>query len=151
MLQESFYPLSECPETVPHVWKHSSFVKIMSLEMSYSLCIHLFVISSMLLITYLFYLVSSYSKLVIQLSIFLDISNYLVMYFSAGSLCNCLLPEALKITAVQHDPVPQTKDGERRKLRSAFSCLSSISMRQKRFSAASLLSPPFRSAFHIGS
>ncbi|THU59381.1 hypothetical protein C4D60_Mb07t01580 [Musa balbisiana] len=28
----------------------------------------------------------------------------------SGSLCNCLLPEALKITAVQHDPVPQTKD-----------------------------------------
>ncbi|URE36408.1 ethylene-responsive element-binding protein [Musa troglodytarum] len=27
-----------------------------------------------------------------------------------GSLCNCLLPEALKITAVQHDPVSQTKD-----------------------------------------
>ncbi|URE36410.1 ethylene-responsive element-binding protein [Musa troglodytarum] len=68
-----------------------------------------------------------------------------------GSLCNCLLPEALKITAVQHDPVSQTKDGERRRLRSAFSCLSSISMRHKRFSAASLLSPPFRGAFHIGS
>ncbi|RRT85213.1 hypothetical protein B296_00009159 [Ensete ventricosum] len=83
-------------------------------------------------------------------AILLDISNYLVRYFSAGSLCNCLLPEALKITAVQHDPVSQTKDGERRRLRSAFSCLSSISMRQKRFSAASLLSPPFRGAFHIG-
>ncbi|URE36409.1 ethylene-responsive element-binding protein [Musa troglodytarum] len=69
----------------------------------------------------------------------------------SGSLCNCLLPEALKITAVQHDPVSQTKDGERRRLRSAFSCLSSISMRHKRFSAASLLSPPFRGAFHIGS
>ncbi|XP_074587978.1 uncharacterized protein LOC141843861 isoform X1 [Curcuma longa] len=56
-----------------------------------------------------------------------------------GSLCNCLLPEALKITAVQHDPDSQSEDGEKRRLRSAFSCLSSISMRQRQFSTSSLL------------
>lgn len=54
-----------------------------------------------------------------------------------GSLCNCLLPEALKVSPVHHDP----DDGEKRRLRSSFSCLSSISMRQKQLSASSLFLP----------
>ncbi|WOK92383.1 deSI-like protein [Canna indica] len=62
-----------------------------------------------------------------------------------GSLCNCLLPEALKITNVQHDPYSQTEDGEKERLRSTFSCLSSISMRQRSLSTSSLFLPsPFR-------
>ncbi|RWW86761.1 hypothetical protein BHE74_00004451 [Ensete ventricosum] len=61
------------------------------------------------------------------------------------SLCNCLLPEALKITAVQHDPDSPSENGEKRRLRSAFGCLSSISMRQRQFSTSSLLlTSPFR-------
>lgn len=55
-----------------------------------------------------------------------------------GSICNCILPEALKISAVQHDPNNQPYDSEKRSLRSAFSCLSSISMRQKQLSSSSL-------------
>ncbi|KAF5747098.1 deSI-like protein [Tripterygium wilfordii] len=55
-----------------------------------------------------------------------------------GSVCNCILPEALKIEAVRHDPNGQLHDSEKRRLRSAFSCLSSISMRQKQLSASSL-------------
>lgn len=43
-----------------------------------------------------------------------------------GSLCNCLLPESLKVSAVQ-DPDFQVDDSEKRRLRSSFSCLSSIS------------------------
>ncbi|GAV88316.1 DUF862 domain-containing protein [Cephalotus follicularis] len=43
-----------------------------------------------------------------------------------GSLCNCILPEALKATAVRHDPKFQGCDCEKKRLRSAFSCLSSI-------------------------
>ncbi|EXC07295.1 hypothetical protein L484_021202 [Morus notabilis] len=34
-----------------------------------------------------------------------------------GSLCNCILPEALKISAVQHDPNCQPYDSEKRSLR----------------------------------
>ncbi|XP_010254927.1 PREDICTED: deSI-like protein At4g17486 isoform X2 [Nelumbo nucifera] len=56
-----------------------------------------------------------------------------------GSLCSCLLPEALKVSAVRHDPNYQEyDDSEKRRLRSAFSCLSSISMRQKQLSTSSL-------------
>ena len=63
----------------------------------------------------------------------------------AGSLCNCILPEALKISAVQHDPNCQPYDSEKRSLRSTFSCLSSISMRQKQLSTSSLfLQSPLR-------
>ncbi|XP_038977346.1 deSI-like protein At4g17486 isoform X2 [Phoenix dactylifera] len=58
-----------------------------------------------------------------------------------GALCNCLLPETLKISAVHHDPDSQAEDGEKRRLRSAFSCLSSISMRQRQLSASSLFLP----------
>ncbi|XP_042520145.1 deSI-like protein At4g17486 [Macadamia integrifolia] len=62
-----------------------------------------------------------------------------------GSLCNCILPEALKVSAVHHDPSYEGYDSEKRRLRSAFSCLSSISMRQKQLSACSLFIPsPFR-------
>lgn len=56
-----------------------------------------------------------------------------------GSICNCILPEALKISAVQHDPNCQPYDSEKRSLRSTFRCLSSISMRQKQLSTSSLL------------
>ncbi|GLT58152.1 hypothetical protein SLA2020_310710 [Shorea laevis] len=45
-----------------------------------------------------------------------------------GSVCNCILPEALKVSAVRHDPNLQECESEKRKLRSAFSSLSSISM-----------------------
>ncbi|XP_077217129.1 PPPDE putative thiol peptidase family protein [Tasmannia lanceolata] len=55
-----------------------------------------------------------------------------------GSLCNCILPEALKVSAVRHEPDYQALDGEKRRLRSAFSCLSSISSRQKQLSTSSL-------------
>ncbi|KAJ7958059.1 DeSI-like protein [Quillaja saponaria] len=60
-----------------------------------------------------------------------------------GSICNCILPEALKISAVGHDPNCQPYDSEKRRLRSCFSYLSSISMRQKQLSTSSLflLSP----------
>lgn len=62
-----------------------------------------------------------------------------------GSICNCILPEALKISAVQHDPNCQPYDSEKRSLRSAFNCLSSISMRQKQLSNSSLfLQSPLR-------
>jgi len=55
-----------------------------------------------------------------------------------GSLCNCVLPEALKATTVPHDPDFQGYENEKKKLRSAFSCLSSISMQQKEVSMSSL-------------
>ncbi|XP_008795626.1 deSI-like protein At4g17486 [Phoenix dactylifera] len=58
-----------------------------------------------------------------------------------GALCNCLLPGALKISAVRHDPDSQAVDGEKTRLRSAFSCLSSISMCQRQLSASSLFLP----------
>ncbi|KAI3460304.1 hypothetical protein Pfo_016967 [Paulownia fortunei] len=57
-----------------------------------------------------------------------------------GSIFNCVLPEALKITAVQHDTKYQAyNDSDKRRLRSTFSCLSSISSRQKQLSTSSLL------------
>ncbi|XP_042004349.1 deSI-like protein At4g17486 [Salvia splendens] len=57
-----------------------------------------------------------------------------------GSIFNCVLPEALKITAVQHEPKYQAYDNsEKTRLRSTFSCLSSISSRQKQLSTSSLL------------
>ncbi|KAK4487765.1 hypothetical protein RD792_005556 [Penstemon davidsonii] len=58
-----------------------------------------------------------------------------------GSMFNCVLPEAMKITAVQNDPKCQIYEGsdEKRRLRSTFSCLSSISSRQKQLSTSSLL------------
>ncbi|CAK7329736.1 unnamed protein product [Dovyalis caffra] len=55
-----------------------------------------------------------------------------------GSLCNCILPEALKATKVQHDPNYQERQSEKKRLRSSFSCFSSISMPQKEVSMSSL-------------
>ncbi|CAN6482195.1 unnamed protein product [Victoria cruziana] len=61
-----------------------------------------------------------------------------------GSLCNFLLPEGLKVSAVRHDPDYQNCDVEKRRLRTAFSCLSSISIRQRNLSASSpFLNSPF--------
>ncbi|KAG9148082.1 hypothetical protein Leryth_003654 [Lithospermum erythrorhizon] len=54
-----------------------------------------------------------------------------------GSTFNCMLPEALKISVVQ-DPDFQEKDGEKRRLRSSFNCLSSVSMRQRQLSSSSI-------------
>lgn len=58
-----------------------------------------------------------------------------------GSIFNFALPTALKITAVQHDPkYHRTFDeSDKTRLRSTFSCLSSISSRQKQLSTSSLL------------
>lgn len=56
----------------------------------------------------------------------------------AGSKCNCILPKALKATTVQHDPRYEGQDSEKKRLRSGFSCLSSISMNQKEVSISSL-------------
>lgn len=70
---------------------------------------------------------------------------YIYIYFLgacficiAGALCNCLLPEALKTTTVRQ-PEYENCDGEKQRLRTTFSCLSSISMRQKQLSASSLI------------
>ncbi|XP_010244325.1 PREDICTED: deSI-like protein At4g17486 [Nelumbo nucifera] len=67
-----------------------------------------------------------------------------------GSLCNCILPEALKVSAVRPDPnYDEYDDNEKRQLRSAFNCWSSISMRQssfsmrqKQLSSSSMFLPP---------
>lgn len=56
----------------------------------------------------------------------------------AGTICNCILPEALKINAVPHDPNSQPYESKKRSLTSTLSCLSSISMRQKQLSTSSL-------------
>ena len=67
------------------------------------------------------------------------------LLFVAGSICNCILPEALRISAVAHDPNYQPHDSEKRRLRSGFNCLSSISKRQKHLSTSSLfLQSPIR-------
>ncbi|EPS65739.1 hypothetical protein M569_09039, partial [Genlisea aurea] len=64
-----------------------------------------------------------------------------------GKAFNCVLPQALKVTAVQHSPRYDDSDyrdeysdeSERRSLRSSFSFLSSISSRQKQLSTSSIL------------
>ncbi|KAK8658454.1 hypothetical protein V6N13_036660 [Hibiscus sabdariffa] len=53
------------------------------------------------------------------------------------SLCNCVLPEALKASEVRHDPNTR-HGGEKKKLKRALSCLSSISIPQKEVSMSSL-------------
>lgn len=58
--------------------------------------------------------------------------------FLVGSLCNCILPEALKTSTVQHDANFQGGDSEKKRLRTAFSCLSSISVPQREVSMSSL-------------
>ncbi|KAK6916543.1 PPPDE peptidase domain [Dillenia turbinata] len=55
-----------------------------------------------------------------------------------GSLCNCILPKALKSSAVRHDPNSEGYDNEKKRLRGNFNCLSSISMHQKEVSLSSL-------------
>ncbi|GJX02389.1 pyruvate dehydrogenase (acetyl-transferring) kinase, mitochondrial [Tanacetum coccineum] len=58
-----------------------------------------------------------------------------------GSAFSCVFPEALKVSAVQHDPRCLTfeSESEKRKLRSSsFSCLASVSSRQKHLSTSSL-------------
>ncbi|KAK9129942.1 hypothetical protein Sjap_010429 [Stephania japonica] len=57
----------------------------------------------------------------------------------ARIVCNCILPEALKVTTLPHNPNYQDHDSEKVRLRSAFNCLSSISMRQKQLSTSSFL------------
>ena len=66
------------------------------------------------------------------------INSFLCIVILVGSLCNCILPEALKATTVCHDPDFQGYENEKKKLRSAFSCLSSISMHQREVSMSSL-------------
>ncbi|KAE9600076.1 hypothetical protein Lal_00045350 [Lupinus albus] len=62
-----------------------------------------------------------------------------------GSIFNCVLPKALKVSGVRHDPNYQPHDSVKRRLRSSFNCLSSISMRQKHLSTSSLfLQSPLR-------
>ncbi|KAL7002728.1 hypothetical protein U1Q18_003884 [Sarracenia purpurea var. burkii] len=48
-----------------------------------------------------------------------------------GSLCNSILPEALKASAVRHDPNFQGRESEKKRPRSSFSWLSSISVSQR--------------------
>ncbi|KAH7835310.1 hypothetical protein Vadar_024936 [Vaccinium darrowii] len=48
-----------------------------------------------------------------------------------GSLCNYILPKALKTSAVRHDPNFQGYDIEKKRLTRSFSCFSSISMHQR--------------------
>lgn len=56
-----------------------------------------------------------------------------------GSVFNCVLPEALRISPVQQDPNYQAYDIDKKRLRSNFcSCLSSVSTRQKQLSSSSL-------------
>lgn len=66
---------------------------------------------------------------------------FLAFLQSAGSLCHCLLPTALQVPAVRHDHLNfphQPREGEKTRLRNAFTCLSSISLRQKSASGSSL-------------
>lgn len=77
-------------------------------------------------------------------------SKFLTFYLKtslfAGSACNCVLPETLKINVVQEDTSLVTYDSDKKRLKNAFSCLSSISMRQKQLSASSLfLCSPLKS------
>ncbi|KAG6585614.1 DeSI-like protein, partial [Cucurbita argyrosperma subsp. sororia] len=55
-----------------------------------------------------------------------------------GSVCNCILPDSLRISAVRHDPTFPPYETERTKLRNASSCLSTISSQQKQLSSSSL-------------
>jgi deubiquitinase DESI2 len=57
----------------------------------------------------------------------------------AGAVCNCVLPESLKIAAVQQDPICQTEeeeDDEKRRLTGALSCFSSISLCPRQLSSS---------------
>lgn len=63
-----------------------------------------------------------------------------------GSMFNFVLPEGLKIAAVQHDPNGKEYESEKRKLKSDYCRIpSTSSTRQKRFSTSSLfLQSPLR-------
>lgn len=79
----------------------------------------------------------------ISLSPTLSLSKFLVTHssflaFLVGSLCNCILPEALKTSTVRHDSNFQEGDCEKKRLRTAFSCFSSISVPQREVSMSSL-------------
>ncbi|XP_077233258.1 deSI-like protein At4g17486 isoform X2 [Tasmannia lanceolata] len=73
---------------------------------------------------------------------------------SIGSLCVCVLPGALQVSPVGHEPDYQAYDGEKRRLRSAFNSLSSISSRKKHLLTLSfLLHSPLKGClpqFHLG-
>lgn len=90
-------------------------------------------------------------------SLLFSFNNITDMYHSmcyaplvyTGSMFNFVLPDALKIAAVQHDPNSSEYDCEKRKLKSDFcripSTSSTSSTRPKRFSTSSLfLQSPLR-------
>ena len=52
-------------------------------------------------------------------------------HFCTGAVCNCLLPESLKISPVGPDPNSQPEDSEKRRLRNPLSCFSSISSQRQ--------------------
>ncbi|KAI4316793.1 hypothetical protein L6164_024738 [Bauhinia variegata] len=81
---------------------------------------------------------TSYSPGKTQLGTSWNNNRQATMVTRTGSVCNCILPEALRISAVRHDPNFQPLDSEKRKLRGTFNCLSSVSMRQKQSSTSSL-------------
>ncbi|KAM0066796.1 putative PPPDE peptidase domain-containing protein [Helianthus debilis subsp. tardiflorus] len=64
----------------------------------------------------------------------------------AGSAFSFILPEALRVSGVQRDPGCLPFESEKRRLRSnSFSCLASVSSRQKHLSTSSLfLQSPFK-------
>ncbi|KAJ1697518.1 hypothetical protein LUZ63_006030 [Rhynchospora breviuscula] len=55
-----------------------------------------------------------------------------------GAVCNCILPESLKIAAVRQDPSCPTEeeDNEKRRLTGALSCFSSISLCPRQLSSS---------------
>jgi deubiquitinase DESI2 len=57
----------------------------------------------------------------------------------SGALCNCILPGALKISAVRQDPDCVPEDSEKRRLMGSFNCFSSISISQKSGQSSSSL------------
>ncbi|KAH9313895.1 hypothetical protein KI387_022522, partial [Taxus chinensis] len=66
-----------------------------------------------------------------------------------GSLCNCLLPEGLHVSAVRHQPDYQAYEGEKKRLRSSFcrlsGSLSAMSTKQRQLSVSSVfLTSPMR-------
>ncbi|XP_076931576.1 deSI-like protein At4g17486 [Bidens hawaiensis] len=72
-----------------------------------------------------------------------QIPNWVNRLAKLGSAFSFILPEALKASAVKHD---HQFESEKRRLRSnSFSCLASVSSRQKRLSTSSLfLQSPFK-------
>ncbi|KAA8537659.1 hypothetical protein F0562_027267 [Nyssa sinensis] len=80
-----------------------------------------------------------------------DNSKWVNRLAKIGALFNCVLPEALKISAVQHDPSCQACDSEKRRLRSASSCLSSISTRATAVvNIFAVITIPLKAAYHHG-